>query len=368
MNKVLILSCNTGQGHNSCAQAIKEYFIDQGVECEIADTLAFISKSFSSVINHGHNFIYRYLPGVFRWGYQFSEEHNAVFNEKSLVNRVLTSGIDKMYDYIKEGEYDSVITTHCLSAMILTCMQKKYEIELQTSFVATDYTCSPSMDASDVQYYFIPDSTLAEEFIRYGIPEEKLVATGIPVRKHFLIRYKKEAAKRVLRLKADYQHVLVMCGSMGCNSIEKVVEVLVKKKLPNTEISVICGTNKRLQRKMRRKFRKCKDIHIVGYTNKIPLYMDASDVYITKPGGISVTEAAVKGVPMGLLNAVAGCETYNMNYFVEKGAAFTSDSMEELAEKGVELLSMPEERYRMEQALIEYDPDASKRIFETLNQ
>ena len=39
-----ILSCNTGEGHNSCAKAIQETYAAHDETCDIVDALQFISK------------------------------------------------------------------------------------------------------------------------------------------------------------------------------------------------------------------------------------------------------------------------------------------------------------------------------------
>ena len=98
-------------------------------------------------------------------------------------------------------------------------------------------------------------------------------------------------------------------------------------------------------------------------------YMDSADLYLTKPGGISVTEAAVKNIPMSFINAVAGCEQYNMDFFVGIGAAFTADSPAELAEKSITVLKDDRKRKRMESALQEYrQSDGAERIFYEMNR
>ena len=51
--KVLILSCNTGGGHNAAGRALYEEFHRRGIECEFLDTLSFArpkaSKKASSI-------------------------------------------------------------------------------------------------------------------------------------------------------------------------------------------------------------------------------------------------------------------------------------------------------------------------------
>ena len=74
--KILILSCNTGQGHNSCAQAIKEHFCEKDIECEICDVFQIVSVGISHFLAWGHSFMYRYIPRLFRYGYNYSKKHN----------------------------------------------------------------------------------------------------------------------------------------------------------------------------------------------------------------------------------------------------------------------------------------------------
>lgn len=108
---------------------------------------------------------------------------------------------------------------------------------------------------------------------------------------------------------------------------------------------------------------------MIGYTEKVSLYMDSADLYLTKPGGISVTEAAVKNVPMAFVNAVAGCEQYNMDFFIEIGAAFTADSVAELAVKSIIALKEDQKRKQMEAALQDYrQVDGAECIFYGMKQ
>ncbi len=354
MKNVLILSCSTGQGHNSCAQAVKEYFGIQGVKCEILDALTFVGKKFARFMAWGHSFMYRYLPGLFRWGYRYSQNHPGILKEGSVIYRILTTGAKQMREYLIREQIDTVICTHSFAAMILTHMQKKEPLPLRTAFIVTDYTCYPGMEAIDVQRYFIPSDCLMEEFSRYGIPRERMIAAGIPVCQSFHKCIEKEDAKRLLNIHVDNKHLLMMCGSMGCGPMEKLLKHIAAHLPKQTEVSVICGTNQLLQRKLKRIYRKLENIHIIGYTNQMSLYMDSADICLTKPGGISVTEAALKHLPMAFVNAVAGCEQYNTEFFVNMGAAVTDHTLRGLAQKSLYLLNATDKRKQMECVLERY--------------
>lgn len=368
MEKVAILSCSTGQGHDSCARAIKEYFELQNISCEIRDSFDFISVKLTSFISWGHSCMYRTFPGLFRWGYGYAKSHPSLFREGSAVYDLLVSGAGQLAQFIAWGRFDTVVCAHVFSAIMLTHMLKIHPTPIRTAFVATDYTCHPGMGATDLHQYFIPHSKLLDEFSQGGIPKERIIPTGIPVRRSFFIQIGRQDAKTLLNIRAENKHLVMMCGSMGCGTMDKMVEI-VSAILPlHTEMTVICGTNKYLYSRLLQKHLGDPKIHIIGYTDKISLYMDSADLYLTKPGGISITEAATKRLPMAFIKAVAGCEQNNMDYFIGEGAAVAADSPKELAKECIRILHSSETLQSIRQNLREYQRmDGAKNIFQSLN-
>ncbi|MCD8066814.1 MAG: glycosyltransferase [Oscillospiraceae bacterium] len=365
---ILILSCNTGQGHNSCAEALRETFAAHGDSCEVRDALAFISEEASRFMCSWFVRVYRHAPRAFSSGYTFCEQHPNVFAEDSAAYHMLTSGTERLHDFLCGQNYDAVVCTHVFSALMLTDVRKKYNLPLPSAFVATDYTCSPGMEQSDLDIYFIPDASLAEEFARCGIAREKLTASGLPVRRAFYNRTDKAAARQRCGVDKTARHMLVMCGSMGCGPIHEIAERLHRLSDSSIFVTIICGTNTRLRRQLLRATAGDERIKILGYTDQVPLLMDSADLYLTKPGGISVTEAAVKGLPMVLINAVAGCETYNMDFFLAAGAAVTAESAEELTERCTVLLkdgAAREVMSRKAQSL--FEGNAAEKIYGILS-
>lgn len=367
MKNVLILSCNTGQGHNSCAAAVKEYFEDRNVDCEIRDALEFVSKGFSKFISWGHSFMYRHIPSLFEWGYSYSLEHQEIFHEQSGIYACLDKGAKPLYHYIDEKHFDTVICTHVFSAIMLTDIQKNYPVKIQTAYVATDYGCHPGLDRCMIQQYFVPTEEIKKKLMDYGISEEQIALAAIPVRKYFISGEKD--AKQKLHIETENKHLLVMCGSMGCGPIPSIMNQLAQKLPENVEVSVLCGTNQRLYRKLKNRYKRDSRIHVVSFTDEVPLYMDAADLYLTKPGGISVSEAAEKRLPMVLVDAVAGCERCNLEFFTQLGAAVTADSPEALAEKAISVLCSEKNINQMKQSFQNYIiEDGAKVIYEKMSE
>ena len=99
----------------------------------------------------------------------------------------------------------------------------------------------------------------------------------------------------------------------------------------SADVSVICGTNRKLSRQLNRLLGHREDVHIHEFVDHMDLFMDSADLFLTKPGGLSVSESMAKRLPMVLLQAVEGCEPYNLAFCVEHGVAVTADRPAEVA-------------------------------------
>lgn len=337
--RVLILSYNTGKGHNFSENAICEAFEEKEVSCQMEDALHFISHSISRQITSGVAMIYRPSPKIFHRGYKYSENHPDMFESQSKIYQLLASGSEGLYGFILQKNFDAVICTHVFSALMVTEVMRQHNRFLNTYFVATDYACSPGCAQSDLDVYFIPDISLEDEFIRCGIPSKKLVPSGIPIRKEFYNTLDKMDAKRRLGLDPVSSHLLIMCGSMGDGPIKQLVQTLSKSMSENCCATVICGTNRRLKGQLARAYVKDPRIRVRGFIDDTSTLMASADLFLTNPGGISVTEAAQKRLPMVFTNAAAGCEAYNMRFYMHKGVAITADTPKELAHLTAAILS-----------------------------
>ena len=338
--KILILTCNTGEGHNQTAKAIIDGFAAVGVECVAVDSLNFLSEKKSEFLCSWHQILYRHMPRTAAIGYASIDKNPKPLEKPgNWLFRFFAKGADKLNELIISEKYDVVISVHPFSAVIIAGFQLKYkETKVKTAFVATDYTCSPGAASGDIDTYFIPHPDLTEAFIKRGIPKEKIVSLyGIPVKKVFFDMPSKQEAKKALGISENTKSVLLTCGSMGCGPISKLTAKFAKALPSDVKLFVVCGKNKALYTKLLRK-NFPENISIVGYTDKMPYYTASSDIYITKPGGISSTEIAVLGVPALFINAVGGCETYNCNFFVGKGSAKTAKKLDSFVQMTLSVL------------------------------
>ena len=365
--KALILSCNTGQGHNSVSGAVTQALNERGVAADTVDALAFVSEWASKTVCEWHTRLYRYFPKTSGSSYSFVEQHPELFNGRSPIHKLLGLGVDKLYACISDGGYEIVICPHVISALMLTDLMKQYpEVKLRTCFIATDYTCSPMCDESDLDLYFIPDEGLIPEFEAIGLDRSRLSVTdGIPVRSGFYSKKGKAEAKRELGLPESCRHAVMMFGSMGCGPMPRLAAQILKTLPKDCYITAVCGTNEAVYKRMQKEFEGEYRLRVLGFADDVPTLLDSADLFITKPGGLSTAEASVKGVPMLLDNAVSGCEQYNLEFFCRAGAAVTAEGEAEIARLCSELLKDGERLEKMSKALVR-TKNAAEQIADAL--
>ena len=213
--------------------------------------------------------------------------------------------------------------------------------------LATDYVCHPGVHDTALDLYFIPDAALAPGFESPGIRPEQIIPSGLPVRQMFYTARPMAAARRLMGVPEEGKHLVLMCGSMGCGPMKRLARQLARRMGPETTLTIVCGTNRRLYRRLTRRYRDDRRVQVLGYVEDMSALMDSANLCLTKPGGISTTEAAVKSLPMVLINAVSGCERYNLSYFTALGGAKTGAGVKALAQTALRLLSSPRELTQM---------------------
>lgn len=361
--KILILSCNTGQGHNSVANAIAEMLDARKISWQMEDALSFVSDRTSKFMSWGHSFLYCHCPEVFQVGYEVAERHPQALSEGSVAYRFFARGADDLYEFCRAHEFDTVICTHVFAALMLTEVQRTHELPVKSYFVATDYTSYPGVQDSQMDVYFIPDDRLRDA---YG--DKFTVTSGIPVYQQFFQAMDKAEAKQALGLSPWTRHILIMCGSMGCGPMEEIAQQIAGSMADDCVVSIICGTNRRLYRKLTEEYRDDPRVQIYGFVHDVHKMMASADIYVTKPGGISTTEAMAQGLPMVLVDAVAGCEDYNMDYFREMGSAEASKDPKRLAQLCLELIANTSRREEMAAQLLKNRKNGARIICDYLQE
>ncbi len=367
-HKVLILSCSTGQGHNSAALAVYENLKKHEVDCEFMDALLFASKKTSNAVCKTYVNVANKAPHVFGLAYRAG---GIISNTKtkSPVYYANTRYARQMYDYITGNGFDVIITSHLFPAQTLTYIKKKYKLSALTIAVATDYTSIPFWEETRLDYYVIPHKDLIREFCKKGLPREKLLPFGIPVSEAFANRTPREEARKALGLPLSGFEILIMSGSMGFGHMAPLMRSFLKRYGKDVTLVVMGGNNEELKSSLRQKFSDCENVFILDFTTEVPLYMDSADLLYTKPGGLTSTESLVKGIPTIHTAPIPGCETKNARFFASHGLSYYAKSTREQIACGRLLIQNPAAHQAMQKAQEEHAlPLAAEDIYQFLLQ
>lgn len=337
----LILSCNTGAGHNAAGKAIREQFEKNGVECQMLDALSFASESLSRFVCNFYVKTTIAAPKVFGACYRACE-HRSSPSIRSAAYMANTGYAHSLYRYLARNRIDTIVMSHVFPAQCLTHIRKRYPLYARTYMIATDYDCCPFVEETSTDAFFIPHDSITAEFIRRGVGEERLFVSGIPTMEKFSRRADKAEARAQLNLPQGVPIILMMSGSMGFGNLEEMVRLLRNRMPESTNIVVLGGNNERLKTTLRSRFYDDRRIRVLDFTTQADLYMDACDIMLTKPGGLSSTEAAVKNVPLVHTAPIPGCETDNLLFFNHFGMSVSGNTPAETADAAIRLLERPE--------------------------
>ncbi len=360
--KILLLSCKTGGGHDAAGLAVKEALEARGHEAVFFDYLTLAGKRVSDTVGSLYVNTVKNMPHVFGLVYQVGMIASRIMR-KSPVYYVNAKMGKYLKEYMEREQFDAVVMPHLYPAETITYM-KRQGIELPlTVAVMTDYTCIPFWEETDCDYYVIPHGELAEQFIRRGIDGGRLLPFGIPVGKKFLKKADREKVRAFLHLPKEGAMFLLMGGSMGAGDLEKLTKELLAQKKQKDFITVICGNNKKMFQRMKKKYRQESGVILIGQTKQMDLYLKACDLIYTKPGGLTSTEAAASRTLMVHTAPIPGCETANRRFFVRRGMSIAPRTLERQVRKGRELLEKEEEQRKMREAQSRYVAgDAAEKI------
>jgi len=314
--KVLILSVTAGFGHHATARAIKDMMLKKGIEVEAIDVYKYINKPLYGTVDKGYLISTKYTPEVYRAMYTHAENRETDSSDiVKIINKFCSNKLEK---YLEALNPDIIVCTHIFAALIVNEIKKKKNIA-PTIGILTDYTIHPYWnEVPEVEYLILPNELLVYRAVKRGIAAEKIRAFGIPIHPKFADRMAKDKAREILGIEKNLPTILLMCGSMGYGNIKEIVKQ-IEKIDDKIQILAVCGNNHKQYDELAAEPKR--NLHPFGFVDNVEVMMDASDCIVTKPGGLTLSEALAKELPMILVNPIPGQEERNAEFLLNNGMA-----------------------------------------------
>lgn len=314
----LLLSCPSGEGHNSARRAIAEELDRQGIAYTMADPVSFQSERAGRVAAGAYNSLIRKAPRAFGMVYRVGALYSGT-HLRSPVYFANAHYSKNLYTYIREHNFDAVISTHLYGMEATTAIRRRMKVPVPAFGVLTDYTCIPFLREVEQDLYFVPHEDVRQEVIRKGVPSASVVVSGIPVSARFRDHTDRARARELLGLPQNRKIYVVLTGGVGCGHVCVLCDELLRIGGGDGFVCVLTGHNDALREQLVSRFGANAPFRAIPFTEQVHLYLRAADAVISKPGGLSSTEAAVANAPLVHFGAIPGCETQNAVFFSRRG-------------------------------------------------
>jgi processive 1,2-diacylglycerol beta-glucosyltransferase len=235
----------------------------------------------------------------------------------------------KFERHVKNFKPDAVLCTHFLPVELLGSLRKKEKSP--TPFVAsivTDFEAHALWMDDCVDLYCVAAEETKSRLVARGAAAENVVATGIPVAAKFSSKPDAKVVRKNHGLRDDQPVLLVLGGGFGMGPVAEILAEL--DKVPaQFQTLVVAGRNEKLRRELAVQNHK-HPTHVLGFSTNMDELMAVADLIITKPGGLTTSEALALGRPLFILNPIPGQEAANSDFLLERGAAAKVNRVEDL--------------------------------------
>ncbi len=315
--KGLIFSITAGQGHNQTAKVLSDYLNGLGAQCAYMDVFEYINPLLSESVSKIYLASTKNLPKIYGRIYRMCEKRptDEMHGLPKITTNLLAKRLIKMVE--KEAP-DFIICTHVFAALLVTALAENISKNIKTIGIVTDFTIHPYWEDTNLDYYITASEVLTNQGVKKGISADKFKPFGIPIDVKFAEKLERSEAFQKLGL-PEKKTVLVMSGSMGFGNLEEEILALDRVDM-DFQIVTICGNNKKLEKSIE-KLETQKSVFTYGYVDNVDVFMDAADCIVTKPGGLTTSEALAKELPMIMSNPVPGQEDRNVEFLLNAGAA-----------------------------------------------
>jgi processive 1,2-diacylglycerol beta-glucosyltransferase len=349
--RILIATITAGGGHLAAAAALEEAWRASRPEdvVERIDLLKFFSPLHKKIHSDGYLALVERAPEI--WGMVFAKTDNPkVARTMNKLKRLFPSNSRHRFErYVKHFKPDVVLCTHYLPLELLGAPASrrrgstgKHAGEtpaLPGPFVVsviTDFEAHALWMDSCVDLYCVAAEETKARLVARGAKAENIVATGIPIAAKFSSKPDAKAVRKQYGLRDDLRVLLVLSGGFGMGPVAEILDEL--DKVPQEfQTVVVTGRNEELRRDLAAQDRK-HPTHILGFASNMHELMAISDLVITKPGGLTSSEALAMGKPLFILNPIPGQEAANSDFLLERGAAGKVNRVEDLPYRIEQLL------------------------------
>ena len=340
--RVLVLSASVGAGHVRAAEAV-ELALKQTVPGAVVrniDVLTMTNRLFRRVYGRFYLDLVNQAPHVLGYFYDLLDRPSRSGKNRSGRMRLMLEKLNlgTFLKFLQAEPWDLAICTHFLPAEIIAHLKKNQLLDLPQTTVTTDFETHRLWVNQPCERYFTATPEGSQYLQHWSVPACDTVATGIPIHPVFSEPKERKTCLAKHGLADDRPVILQLAGGFGVGPIEKIYHALLSVDRP-IHLVTIAGKNDKLRERLSKLPKPARHkVKVMGFTKEIDELMQAADLVVSKPGGLTTSETLARGAAMVVVNPIPGQETRNSDFLLENGAAIKANNLGTLGWKVDELL------------------------------
>ena len=356
--KILLLTAAPGGGHLRASNAVERYIRDNtGHDVKSVDTLKAVGRFLDKTVCDSYLFMAKKVPALFGRLYKQTNKQN-LFSD--LVPKLSGMFSNLLLPAIEAYHPDVIITTHPFATEMVSDLKEDGSVTAPLICILTDYGVHRAWIADYVDAYVVASDDMVPELMTFGVPKEKIYPFGIPVHDVFFDREDRSMILRDLNFDPELPTLLFMAGSFGVSNIIKLYRDLTETNV-KMQIIVITGRNRKLYEAFEKELASGARLptRLIYFTDEVEKYMHASDLLVTKPGGLTVSEALACNLPLAVFDAIPGQEEDNANFLKTHDMGVRLHKGDDFAEQISSLLMEKQKLQAMRENCEEFDKSQS---------
>ncbi len=322
MPRVLLLHALVGTGHRRAAEALRTAFERrQPGEVRVEDVLDHTPKLFRIAYARSYLELTDRAPLV--WGYFYSQTNvdpdlaEITNNIRKLVESIGTNGLKEV---LKSFLPDIIICTHFLPMELLVRLKRSAQLSQPIYCVVTDYAAHTFWTYTDIDGYFVADLQTRDQLIARGVAASSIIVSGIPIDPAIAEPKNPALLRTQLGLAGPGCVITLFGGGVAAERVRVMVEGLLRSGTEGTLI-VVAGRNATLVEALADIESSPRlQLRVLGFITYVDDLIAASDLVITKAGGLIISEVLARGVPLVVIDPIPGHEEWNADFVVSSGS------------------------------------------------
>ena len=342
--RILVLSASVGAGHLRAAEAVELALRQTLPDATVQniDVLEMTNRLFKRMYGQFYLDLVNKAPHALGYFYDLLDQPRSS-NQRTDKLRLYFEKLNlkAFVTFLHAEPWDLVINTHFLPAEIISSLRRKNEIALPQVTATTDFETHRLWINSPCERYFTATQEGALYLQHWGVQAADTLVTGIPIHPVFSTPKDRNACIAKHGLAVDRPIVLQLSGGFGVGPIGKIFHSLLSVEQP-IQLVTITGRNEALKEELSKIAPPARHkVKVMGFTKEIDELMQAADLVVSKPGGLTTSEVLARGAVMVIVNPIPGQESRNSDYLLEAGAAIKANNLSTLGFKVNALLRDP---------------------------